>query len=236
MAEFSPRHLSVNNPSAHPDAPAGGGGPGYFRVPRGPGPRGVQGTSQLRVNVNGSDVDRALEAAYRALPKLPTEVAERIASMLTPETFTMLLSGVVILYGTQFIPVVGKLSDVAMVGVGVGFLGWDAIEAAKRFGTFWNLSTQAKTDEDFERAADSFAQAIAIIGIDVFLALFGRKGRTAVKTDAVVARWARIIDGLNLKVAPDHGALWSRVGAARAAQIARAEGRTTLEMLRKEPR
>jgi hypothetical protein len=34
------RGPQVNNPGVHPDAPAGGGGPGLFRIPRQPGPLG----------------------------------------------------------------------------------------------------------------------------------------------------------------------------------------------------
>lgn len=48
MGKQKPRHGSPStsrNPQAHPDAPAGGGGPGRFRVEKSPGPLGSKNPS-----------------------------------------------------------------------------------------------------------------------------------------------------------------------------------------------
>jgi hypothetical protein len=65
--------------------------------------------------------------------------------------------------------------------------------------------------------------------------ILGGSPRAVTFERALLARWTRIIEGLNLSITKNRGVLWSRIGAGRAAQIAAADGRTTLEMLLKKP-
>jgi len=58
----------VRNPSVHPDAPAGGGGPGYFKVPRQPGSLGL----------GPIEAGQDLVAGWAAPPSKPASTKEML--------------------------------------------------------------------------------------------------------------------------------------------------------------
>lgn len=58
----------AGHPAAHPDAPAGGGGTGHFRVARGPAPMGLQDGRRDRCSDSPSALNMPAEACQEAPP------------------------------------------------------------------------------------------------------------------------------------------------------------------------
>jgi hypothetical protein len=227
----------TNKPFVHPDAPAGGGGPGFFRHPRKPGPIGRHNDTKEVVHVPEATADRMLAAATLSLPKLPRELRKQVAGMLTRETMAMIAASAAILAGSQAIGV-GEIVDVIFLGIAVGTLGWQAIQAGKEFVSFWRIAENARSEKDLEQAADHFANAVTIVGVNSLFVLIARRSRATASVasvaskEQVLARWYTLIQRLELEPPPPNkGILWSKISRDSAEIMnAKKNGLVTLEM------
>jgi len=184
------------------------------------------------VIIASADAQKALDAAWRAIPKLPAAVRQQVADLLTLRSMAMIGAATAIWGGSHLVGV-GFGVDVVLLGVGVIGLGAEAIRAGGEFVAFWKGATTARDAAGLDRAADHFACAITIVGVNTALALFARTaGRVAVM-ERTLARWTAYIAELDLKVG-NKGVLWSKIGADMAEQLARRDGKYSLEMLLKK--
>jgi hypothetical protein len=129
---------------------------------------------QRQVFANGSDVEKLKRAVERALPKLPSELREKIQAMLTPEALATLVA-IAALWGASHWFGVGEVVDVILIGWGVWTLGAEALDVGKDLYQFVTIATHAQSNKDIDRAADYFARAIAVIGIDGLAVILAHK-------------------------------------------------------------
>jgi hypothetical protein len=180
---------------AHPDSPSGGSGTGRSRPPGftsyswsgvphpdSPAGRHFDWESALRrkqIVANESDIEKLKLAIERAFPKLPRDVREKLAEMLTPKALSIF--GVIAAagVGSHWIGI-GEVVDVVLIGWGVWTLGPDALNVSRDLHQFVTTATRAQTDRDIDRAADHFARAIAVIGVDGLAAIILDKAFEAV--------------------------------------------------------
>jgi hypothetical protein len=134
--------------------------------------------------------------------------------------------------GSHFVGI-GFGVDVILLGVGVIALGAEAVRAAGEFVAFWNTAISAQNADALDRAAEHFARAVTIVGVNTVIVLFARTAGRAGAVDRAIARWTTFLDELDLS-AGNRGVLWSKVGPDVAEALARRDGRVTLEMLLKK--
>jgi len=120
-------------------------------------------------------VDKLLEAMRLTLPKLPAEMREAFASLLSPENIAI-TAGVLGLWATSHFVGVGEVVDVVIAGAGVAMLGWQAIQVAEDIGGFITTAADARSNEELDQAAVHLARAVATIGVTVFVALLTKAG------------------------------------------------------------
>lgn len=114
-------------------------------------------------------VDNMAEAIRRAIPKLPKEVQAKALELLTPTNLAIM--------GTVFAAWVashafgaGEVADLLVAVYGALVLGWDALTVAKLLYSFVRHCMPVATSADLEAAANEFAQAVSLAGIDVVTA------------------------------------------------------------------
>jgi hypothetical protein len=158
-----------------------------------------------------SSRDKVAEAMNRSLPELPSNARALVVSMLKPESIAIIAGTLVVWAGSHFFGI-GEIVDVILLGVGTAVFGLSVIDGASELYDFANGAINARTNQDLDRAARSFARAVTILGISVVQAVLLRgQGR------AVTARGRPQIQ-LRLKLAapPPAG---NQLSVARPARL-----------------
>jgi len=145
-------------------------------------PRRFSGSKYAGSSSGGGDDDLAakFEKVLLLTPaKLPGSMGQELRSMLTPEAIASLVAVLVVWVGSHAIGVGFVIDFVAgfLFVLGVAMTGMELIRAAGYFMDFMTTTVAAKTERDFNRAADYLAKFIAAVGIGVFMALLTRRGR-----------------------------------------------------------
>ncbi|MEL6478868.1 MAG: hypothetical protein AAFR17_16175 [Pseudomonadota bacterium] len=119
-------------------------------------------------------VQRILDLLPEELPKAFEELGEQFVASLTE--IRQLVQTIAI----SLVFVVGAfLSGIGaaiVTGIGFALKGWDIFEAVRNIWRFVNQVAEARTDEEFRRAAFFLATAIAILGIAIISALLKKAG------------------------------------------------------------
>lgn len=214
-----------------------------------------------RLSIEADLPHRLLRAARAGLPYFSNDVRDKISAALTLENMAFLCAGIaadIAFSGTG----AGLVINVILGAAVVVFVGADALHGCSRLGSFYYLAKAAKSNEDFAKAGAEFARGVTTLGIDTALVLLTlRAGRTlngeiaaptaekevaagVMTTAAVLSRWSTYIGELDLRVAANRGALWSKLfdepslpTAAKSAlsdgdvatALAAQDGRSTLE-------
>jgi hypothetical protein len=134
-----------------------------------PGPVGLGGQSVA----GWSTEEKLLGAMRRTIPKLPSEMREQFAALLSPENIAITAGVLVVWAGSHFFGV-GEAVDVVLLGVGVVLLGRQAWQVGRDIGAFLARAVRAQTEEDLDQAAEHLARAVALIGVTAFVALITR--------------------------------------------------------------
>jgi hypothetical protein len=100
--------------------------------------------------------------------------------MLTPKALGTLAAIAAVGVGSHWIGI-GEVVDVVLIGWGVWTLGPEARDIGGNLHQFLTTATRAQTDKDLDRAADHFARAIAVIGVDGLAAIILHKAFKAVR-------------------------------------------------------
>ncbi len=190
------RSWSYSGKLANANSPAGGSGSGFSRVPGytyyywsrlphldSPAGRHLHWVSALRqkqIVANRSDVEKLSLAVEGSLPKLPRQLREKVSAMLTPKALATLAAIAAVWSGSHWIGV-GEAVDVVLLGWGVWTLGPEALDVARDLYEFVTTAARAQTDKDIDRAADHFARAVAVIGVDGLAAVLTHKAFKAVR-------------------------------------------------------
>lgn len=184
------------------------------------------------ISISSKALKRALAAAVRSLPKLPADIRDEVAKLLTLRNMALIGAATTVWLASHAVGV-GFAVDILLVGVGVISLGSVALRAAAEFELFWKTAVEARSDADLDRAAAYFARAITTVGVNAVVVLLLRRGGQTEVSEQSLEGWTTFIDGLELR-AGDRGALWSKVKPDLAEALARQDGRVTLESLLRE--
>lgn len=124
----------------------------------------------------------------RSLPRLPANARELVLSMLKPESIAI-IGGTLIVWAGSHCFGIGEIVDVILLGVGVAVLGLSVIDGAAEFSDFVTGAIKARTNNDLDRAAESFARAVTILGISTIQAMLLRgQGRAVTARPAADPR------------------------------------------------
>ncbi|MFN8672285.1 MAG: polymorphic toxin type 50 domain-containing protein [Candidatus Sericytochromatia bacterium] len=119
--------------------------------------------------------------ALKLMPKyLPEELRSKFQEMLTPKNLAI-LSATLAAYAASHAFGVGEAADAVLLGVGLAFLGNDAIKVGKDFYNFASVAANAKTPADLEKAAKHLADGLSTALIDGAMVAAGARatrGRT----------------------------------------------------------
>ena len=137
-----------------------------------PGPTG------LEVSVDGMPLEqRFTEMLYMTGPKLPGEVQEEFANMLTPTNLAIMVGVLAAWAGSHYVGI-GFIADAVLLIGGVALLGWQIFSAAEDFMNAITVTYNARTRRDLDTAAAHLANFIAVVGVsDVLLMFAGIKNK-----------------------------------------------------------
>ena len=160
----------------------------------------------------GSDDDLAAKfekVLLLAPAKLPGAMGQELRSMLTPEAIASMVAVLVLWAGAHAIGVGFVVDFVAgfLLVIGVVMTGAEIIRAAGYFMDFLTTTVAAKTERDFDRAADFLAKFISAVGLGVFMALLTRRGRMKAGTKKPVRSVGAVVV---LKVGADRAGMLPR--------------------------
>jgi len=186
----------------------------------------------VSLNIPSSDMERIQAAARRAIPLLPETVRLQVASFLTPEALKIMCA-VGAAWGASHWIGVGELIDVVLLGVGTLTIGYDLIRAGQHFEKFYDLAKRAQTDNELNAAARELAVAITVAGIDSLIVFFAKTRVPRLVPAALIEEVAAEAATISFPKCTN-GALWSKIGEARAEQRAAADGLVTMEVLLKK--
>ncbi|MCD0459784.1 hypothetical protein [Roseiconus lacunae] len=133
---------------------------------------GVLGSSSTDVQALSLE-DRFENVLRRTVPKLPAEIQEEFAALLSPASLAIMI-GVLVVWGGSHYFGVGFIADALLLVLGLGFLGWQIWSVGGDFVAFVDLTCQARSDDDLEKASKHLANFIAVVGVAAFLAMIAK--------------------------------------------------------------
>jgi len=132
--------------------------------------------------------DRFVLVLQRTLPKLPHDMQEQFASLLSGQNLVIMAGCLAIWAGSHAFGV-GEAGDVVLLCVGAYFLGQQAGTALRDLVLAIKLTVEATNLSDIDDAATCLADFFAIVGITVVMALFFKGAKKAApKARAAIAR------------------------------------------------
>jgi hypothetical protein len=118
--------------------------------------------------------EKLIEVIKRAALLLPANIGQELLALLDPTTLAIVVA-VVVAWAVSHFFGIGEIADVIMLIVGVVSLGPIAWKAGEHLISFANFTINGKTDKDLNEAAKHLSQAIALIGVQVVMALLLKK-------------------------------------------------------------
>lgn len=110
----------------------------------------------------------------RAALLLPEDVGKELLALIEPLALAI-MAAVVIVWAVSHFFGIGEIADVVLIIVGVVSLGPIAWKAGEHLINFAVGTVGAKTDEDLDEAAKHLSEAVALIGVQVVVALLLKK-------------------------------------------------------------
>ena len=123
--------------------------------------------------VNMSDTDKLGEALSRSLSKLGPEAREEVEKLLEPEVLAIVAGVLVVWIASHFIGI-GEIVDIILLVVGVFAIGMAVFDGVEHLYDFASIALNAQSEKDLDKAAEHFAEAVAILGIQAVLAVLFR--------------------------------------------------------------
>lgn len=114
--------------------------------------------------------DRFSNVLSRTLSKLPAELQEEFAMLLSPASLAIVVGTMVIWAGSHYFGV-GFIVDALLLVAGFGFLGWQVWTVGGDFVSCIQITCSAQSEDDLDRAAKHLANFIAVVGVAAFMAL-----------------------------------------------------------------
>jgi uncharacterized membrane protein YeaQ/YmgE (transglycosylase-associated protein family) len=127
-----------------------------------------------------SFADRLGEVLKRTLSKVGPDVQAQLAALIDPTTLEI-MAGVLAAWVVSHAFGLGEIIDVILAVGGAVAVGWSVLDGIDHLYEFAKGTYEGQTSEDFDAAAEHLAQAIAILGMQVVLAILfcgAKKPRT----------------------------------------------------------
>lgn len=118
------------------------------------------------------------ETIKRAIFLLPEDVGKELLALLDPVALAI-VAGVLVVWAASHFFGVGEVVDVILIIVGVISLGPIAWKAGGHLIDYATTAVNAKNEEDLNIAARHLSEAIALIGVQVVMALLLKKAPKA---------------------------------------------------------
>lgn len=117
--------------------------------------------------------DRFVRVLHLTGPKLPAEIQEEFAALLSPASIAIIVGVLVVWAGSHYFGI-GFIADALLLVVGIGFLGWQVWSVGNDFVSAIELTYDARTEDDLEKASRHLANFIAVVGVAAFMALVAK--------------------------------------------------------------
>lgn len=185
----------------------------------------------MAINVAAmSTTDRFAEVLTRSKKNFGPDVGAAIDSLLSPTNLAILVGTLVAWAGSHFFGV-GEIVDVLLLVVGAFAIGWSIGDVAKDIFTFGDLTINARSEADLEKASQAFSHAIVLAGITVIMAILLRRSVKEIQ----ISRGANVMDAMRPKnpglpkvgADPEAGSLWSKPGIKSEPNLPAGEGSTS---------
>ncbi|MGF1603722.1 MAG: hypothetical protein ACFCU8_17205 [Thermosynechococcaceae cyanobacterium] len=118
--------------------------------------------------------DKLTEAIKLSVNKVDDKFVESLQAFVQPETLTI-IGGVLSVWGAAHLVGIGQAADAALLGAGTLALGADIGLAVSLLWNYFDQAQQAQTPEQLEQSADSFAEFVNLVGVNVLGVLVGAK-------------------------------------------------------------
>ena len=118
--------------------------------------------------------DKFIEVVKRAAALLPVDVGKELLALINPLVIGIAVAVVVVWAVSQFFGI-GEIVDVILLIVGVISLGPIAWRAGEHLISFAVKTVNGKTGEELDDAAKDLSAAVALIGVQVVMALLLKK-------------------------------------------------------------
>lgn len=165
-----------------------------------PGPVGMSSTSAATMTLE----ERFISVLERTVPKLPGDIQEEFQAMLSPASLAIIVGVLVVWAGSHYVGI-GFIADAVMLIGGVIFLGWQIWSAAADFVAFINITYEARSEHDLERAAEHLSNFIAVVGVAAFMAMLTRSAGKRINVRAAQARIiSKIASAADAGMTPTH--------------------------------
>jgi hypothetical protein len=132
--------------------------------------------------------EKTAEAIRRSVKYMPAQLGQAVKALLSPASLAIITATLVAWAGSQFFGI-GEIVDIILLAGGFLLLGWSVKDVAVSLYRFATGALNAKTDRDLEVAAQYFARAVVIGGIDLVTAVLLHKS-----AKDVIARGRPTID------------------------------------------
>jgi hypothetical protein len=130
-----------------------------------------------QVAVSGmSFADRLGEVLRRSLPRLGPEARKQIEAILSPESL-LIIAAVLSAWVVSHAFGLGEVIDAILLAVGAIALGWAFFEGIDHLYEFAKGTYFAASSADLDRAAEHFAKAVSILGVQAVLAVLFKGGK-----------------------------------------------------------
>lgn len=127
-----------------------------------------------------SNTERLSIAIRRAVNSLPSQVKAKAEELLDPANLAIMAGALAIWIGSQATPV-GWVVDIAMAGLGLYALGTEAVVVVRELKAFGMGIIEAEKESDLYKAGEHLGKAVAVVGIDLVVALLLKKAIVKVR-------------------------------------------------------
>jgi hypothetical protein len=166
----------------------------------------------------------------RSKTYLGPDVRSSIDSLLSP-TNLAILTGTLAVWGGSHLVGVGEIVDVLLLVLGAFTIGWSIEEVGEKLYTFADRTINARSDIDFDCAAQAFSRAVVLAGITTIVAMLLRRSVEEIQ----LTRGDTVLDAMRPRNPglpavgndPAAGRLWSKPGISSDPTLAPGEGSTS---------
>jgi hypothetical protein len=117
---------------------------------------------------------------HRSLKYMPGDVAEEIKNIFAPQTIAVVQATLTAWAIAHFIAI-GELAEFILLIVGFAALGCSALTLAQELVAFVTGASNATNKGQLEDAGKHFAKAVALVGVQVIMAILLRRPAKSIK-------------------------------------------------------